>query len=276
MAYDINAVLERLENDLSEVESAKKQVEETIATSESLQQIIGRYTETLNAMSNDISAFIEEVHNYHDMKVYELGSAADALKTSCECVSTKFNEDVKDAIEGFDGKFTEAIEKFGSENEKLQIQVHKLNSLQDSLNKATEKVKEVENKVDILATELKNSQDEQDNMLTSVKSSLEALSPSIKSQAETIVSEVNRHTLDLESISNEISEKVSTSIQKLENHISVLTETKVICNGIKAELENLKGSVDSQFASIKSAININRWIAIIGILALIALHFIKL
>lgn len=50
MAYDINAALERLENNLAEVESAKKQVEETIATSESLQQIIGRYTNTLNAM----------------------------------------------------------------------------------------------------------------------------------------------------------------------------------------------------------------------------------
>ena len=42
MAYDINAALERLETNLAEVESAKKQVEETIATRESLQQIIGR------------------------------------------------------------------------------------------------------------------------------------------------------------------------------------------------------------------------------------------
>ena len=112
-------------------------------------------------------------------------------------------------------------------------------------------------------------------MLTSVKSSLEALSPSIKSQVETIVSEVNRHALDLESKSKEISEKVSMAIQKLENHISVLTETKGLCNGIKADLENLKGSIDSQFGSMKSDININRWIAIVGILALIALHFIK-
>lgn len=275
MAYDINAALERLENNLAEVESAKKQVEETIATSESLQQIIGRYTETLNAMSNEVSTFVEEVRNFQNIKTSELGSATDALKAHCECVITKFNADVKAAIGSFDEKLTETIKKFGSENEKLQVQVQKLNSLQDVLSKATEEVKEVENKVDILATELKNSQDEQDNMLTSVKSSLEALSPSIKSQVETIVSEVNRHALDLESKSKEISEKVSMAIQKLENHISVLTETKGLCNGIKADLENLKGSIDSQFGSMKSDININRWIAIVGILALIALHFIK-
>lgn len=64
MAYDINAALERLENNLAEVESAKKQVEKTIATSESLQQIIGRYTNTLNAMGKDISSFIEEIRNF--------------------------------------------------------------------------------------------------------------------------------------------------------------------------------------------------------------------
>ena len=64
MAYDINAALERLETNLTEVESAKKQVEETIATSESLQQIIGRYSESLSSMGKDISAFIEEIRNY--------------------------------------------------------------------------------------------------------------------------------------------------------------------------------------------------------------------
>ena len=36
MAYDINTALERLEKNLSDVESAKLQVDETIATSESL------------------------------------------------------------------------------------------------------------------------------------------------------------------------------------------------------------------------------------------------
>ena len=62
MAYDINAALERLENNLAEVESAKNQVEETIATSESLQQIIGRYTATLNSMGKDEG--VSKVQNY--------------------------------------------------------------------------------------------------------------------------------------------------------------------------------------------------------------------
>lgn len=273
MAYDINAALERLETNLAEVESAKKQVEETIATSESLQQIIGRYSESLGSMGTDISSFIEEVRNYQGNKTSELDSAVDTIKTSCECVINKFNAEVKLAIKSFDEKIAETIVKFASENEKLRIQVNKLNSLQDVLNKATKEVNEVEKKVDILATELKTSQDSQDKTLASVKSSLEVLPSSVKSNAEEIVSEIKNRTLDLKSKSEEIIGDISKAIQKLDIQNSVLTETKGLCNGIKGDLEDLKSSIDSQFESMRSAININRWIAIIGILALIGLHF---
>lgn len=275
MAYDINAALERLENNLTEVESAKKQVEETIATSESLQQIIGRYTESLSSMGKDISAFIEEMRNYQGNKTSELGSAVDKIKTSCECTINKFNADVKTAMKSFDEKFAETIVKFGSENEKLRIQVNKLDSLQDALNKAIKEVNEVEKKVDILATELKNSQESQDETLESVKSSLEALPSSVKSHAEVIVSEVKNRALDLKAKSEKIVGDVSKAIQTLNDQNLVLTETKGLCDGIKTDLENLKSSIDSQFELIKSDIIINRWILIIGIIALMILLFIK-
>lgn len=164
--------------------------------------------------------------------------------------------------------------KFASENEKLRIQVNKLNSLQDVLNKATKEVNEVEKKVDILATELKTSQDSQDKTLASVKSSLEVLPSSVKSHAAAIVEEVNNHASDLKTKSEEIIEDVSKAIQKLDNQNSVLTETKKLCDDIKGDIGNLKDSIDAQFESMRSTININRWIVIIGILALIVLHFI--
>lgn len=274
MAYDINAALERLENNLAEVESAKKQVDETIATSENLQKIIGRYSDTLSTMGKDISVFIEEIRNYQDIETSELSSAVDAIKTSCECVINKFNADVRDVIKSFDEKITETIVKLGSENEKLQNQVNKLDSLQDFLNKATKELNEVENKVDILATELKTSQDSQDKTLASIKSSLEALPSSVKSHTEAIVEEVKNHALDLKIKSEEIIEDISKAIQKLDNQNSVLTETKKLCDDIKGDIGNLKDSINAQFESIRSSININRWIAIIGILALIVLHFI--
>ena len=275
MAYDINAALERLENNLAGVESAKKQVEETIATSESLQQIIVKYTETFNAMSKDISAYIEELRNYQDIKTSDFSSAADAIKISCECVINKFNADVKASISSFDRKMADTIVNFGSENEKLQIQVNKLNSLQEVLNKATKEVNEVEKKVDVLATDLKKSQDEQDKVLVSVKSSLEALPSLVKSHTESVVSEVNKCALDLELKSEEINDKESKTIQKLDNNISVLMETKELCDDIKIDLLSVKNTLDSRFVSIEKSIKTNRWITILGILLLAVLYFIR-
>ena len=82
------------------------------------------------------------------------------------------------------------------------------------------------------------------------------------------------HASDLKTKSEEIIEDVSKAIQKLDNQNSVLTETKKLCDDIKGDIENLKDSINAQFESMRSTLNINRWIAIIGILALIVLHFI--
>ena len=223
----------------------------------------------------DISSFIEEIRNFQDINTSELSSIVDALKTSCECVINKFNADVKIAIKNYNKKFAETIVNFGSENEKLRIQVNKLNSLQKVLNDATKELNEIGKKVDILAAESKNSQGKQDKMLASIKSEIEALASSVKSHAEVIVSEVKNRTLDLKVKSEEIIGEVSKAIQTLDNQNSVLTETKGLCNGIKTDLEILKGSIDCQFESMKRAINTNRWIVIIGLLALIVLHFLK-
>ena len=275
MAYDINAALERLEKNLSEVESAKKQVEETIATSESLQQIIGRYSDSLVELNKEITKFIAEVHNYQSLKTSELDTAIKKIMTSCEVVINKFNVDVKSSTDAFNAKFSEAITKFGSENNKLAEQVTKLSSLHGTLKDATSEIKEIERKLDEIAKNLKDSQAEQDRTLDNIKSSIDALPAKIKSQNDEVINTINVQANDLENKADEIKTSAATAIQKLDTIISVLSETKSLCNGIKSDIAELKKSMDSGLTEVRSAINVNRWILIIGLIALVALHFIK-
>ena len=275
MAYDINAALERLEKNLSEVESAKKQVEETIATSESLQQIIGRYSDSLVELNKEITKFIAEVHNYQSLKTSELDSAIKKIMTSCEAVISKFNVDVKSSTDAFNAKFSEAITKFGSENNKLAEQVTKLSSLHGALKDATSEIKEIERKLDEIAKNLKDSQAEQDRTLDNIKSSIDALPANIKCQIDEVINTINVQANDLENKADEIKTSAATAIQKLDTIISVLSETKSLCNGIKSDIAELKKSMDSGLTEVRSAINVNRWILIIGLIALVALHFIK-
>ena len=275
MAYDINAALERLEKNLSEVESAKKQVEETIATSESLQQIIGRYSDSLVELNKEITKFIAEVHNYQSLKTTELDTAIKKIMTSCEAVISKFNVDVKTSTDAFNAKFSETITKFGSENNKLAEQVTKLSSLHGAFKDATSEIKEIERKLDEIAKNLKDSQAEQDRTLDNIKSSIDALPANFKSQVDSVSASINNHAKDLNNKIDAIKSSSESTIQKLDTIISVLSKTKTICNGIKSDIAELKKSMDSGLTEVGSAINVNRWILIIGLIALIALHFVK-
>ena len=275
MAYDINAALERLEKNLSEVESAKKQVEETIATSESLQQIIGRYSDSLVELNKEITKLIAEVHNYQSLKTSVLDTAIKKIMTSCDAVISKFNVDVKTSTDAFNAKFSETITKFGSENNKLAEQVTKLSSLHGTLKDATSEIKEIERKLDEIAKNLKDSQAEQDRTLDNIKSSIDALPANIKCQIDEVINTINIQANDLENKADEIKTSAATAIQKLDTIISVLSETKTLCNGIKSDIAELKKSMDSGLTEVRSAINVTRWILIIGLIALIALHFVK-
>ena len=275
MAYDINAALERLEKNLSEVESAKMQVDETIATSESLQQIIGRYAESLDSLNKEISEFIDEIHKYQNVNSSELGLVVSKMKVSCESFVAEFNADVKTAIDTFCKKISEIIVKFSSENGRLMTEINKLISLHDVLIKATREVNDVEEKVDVLAEYLRKSQDEQYKMFESVKSSLEVQSSSIKLHADAIASVVTNHALELKTMTKEISSNINTTNQRVDNLLSVQTETKGLCNGIKSDLEKLNNVLEYRLTTMEKSIKINRLIILIGLLALIALHFIK-
>ena len=275
MAYDINAALERLEKNLSEVESVQKQVEETTATSESLQQVIGRYSDSLTGLNSEVSDFIAEVHNYQSLKTSEIDSAIKKIMTSCEAVISKFNTDVKASTDAFNVKFSETITKFGTENNKLSEQVAKLSSLHGALTDATSEIKEIERKLDEIAKDLKDSQAEQDRTLDNIKSSIDALPANFKSQIDEVINTINIQANELQNKADEIKTSAATAIQKLDTIISVLSETKSLCSGIKSDIAELKKSLDSGLTEVGSAINVNRWILIIGLIALVALHFIK-
>lgn len=276
MAYDINAALERLEKNLSEVDSAKNQVEETIATSERLLQIIGSYSDSLDSLYKEVSKFVSEVHNYQSVKTSEFESAISKVRISCDGVIAKFNNDVKTSTDTFTARFSDTVTKIGSENNKLAEQVSRLSTLHGALNTATDEVKKIESKLDVIAKDLKDSQAEQDRTLENIKSSLTALPTGVKSQLDNAISIVNGHATDLNKKADEIKSAAATSIHKLDSVIVVLSETKTLCKGIKTGIADLKKSIESELAQTQSAINVNRWILIIGLIALITLHFIKL
>lgn len=276
MAYDINAALERLERNLSEVESARKQVEAIVTTSEQLQSIIKQYSDTLAAMNQEVGSFISEINKYSTLWTTELEAAINKIKTACEGVINKFNEDINSSTNLFKAKFMETINAFGAENDKLAEQVRRLDSLHGTISDTINELSEIKRKLEFIAQFIKESQGEQDKALADIKSSVDDIPTSVKADIDAAVEIINGHASNLATKADSIKEDTNLAIQKLDNIHTMVHETKAICSGIKTDIANLKKSVDSGISALGSAININRWIIIIGIIALIALHFVNI
>lgn len=276
MAYDINAALERLERNLSEVQTAKKQVDETIATSESLQQIIERYVESLNNLNKEVSMFIKEVHNYHSSKTSELSAVVSKIKVSCDNVAAEFNANIKATTDTSFAKLSEVIVKINSENVRLATEIDKLIHQNDVLVQTAKKVNEADDKLDVLAEVLKKIQEVQDITQVNIKTLLDTVSISIKSHIDKEMSIVNSNALNLRTKTGEISSNISIIIPKLDNLISAQTEIIEQYNVINADLGNLKNAIDSRLTIMEKSIKTNRWIIIICLFTLIVLYFVKI
>jgi len=274
MTYDINTSLERLEKNLLEVDSARKQLEKIIATSNSLQEIIGKYTGSLDVLSKDVSLLISEVQRYQNILTSDLRAEIDRIKESCDGVIAQFNFDLKTSTDFFESKFTDTISMYKSENSKLTEQVNKLATLQDSFIKVSNIVNDVDKKINILSKTLQESQEEQNKAITNIKTNIDNFPTFVKSQISDVLSTIENHVSDLNSRTEELTTKVNQGILKLDNIISEVSEIKSICKSMKNDTDNIKNSVESNKKTITSALNVNRWILIVGFIVMVALNIV--
>lgn len=275
MAYDINAALENLERNLSEVSSAKTQVDETIATSKKMQQVIGQYSDSLSSLNDEVAAFVAEVRNFQGIESTKLESAVNDLSSSCQSIIAKFNEEVRKSTDTFNVKFVETVAKFGAENNRLAEQVAKIASVKHNLDKTTNEVTEINRKVDTLANDLKDSQSMQDVTLDNIKSNIEVLPVPLKAHIDIVEERITNKISELKNTADEVNNKAALAIQKLDNIISSIAQATTIGKNIQSDIANLKESIGSELTAMRSAINVNRWITIIGIIILMALHFVR-
>lgn len=325
MEYDINAALERLEKNLSEVESAKKQVDKTVASSEKLQHVINEYSDFLSSLNKEISKFIDEVRNSQDIKTSKLKSAVDEMTSSCENIATKFHEnvkastdsfnanlsgslsslnedisktidevgkfqeikmselksvtdkiksscdnvfikfkeDIKTSTDIFDTKLADSISEVRAEIVRLKEQVDKMAVVKEALDKATDDVNGVGDKVDVLTNDLKDSQGVQDKTLSNIESILNAFPDAMKLQLDAVISEnemLSKQTNVLDELlqkSKSNGDVASNTFVSLTNLISSVSRQdemlKVVmdkCDNVQKEIKNCEENISEIVKSL--------------------------
>lgn len=263
MAYDINSALERLENNLKDIDSARLQVEKTITSSNNLQSTISSFVKSLKSLHGDVENLIADLERYQDLKKSDLEASVDNFKSSCDSAISAFNNSIELSSSTFKTKMDATLSSIQGESTKLATQVKELIALKDTLNSSTNATKGLENKFDTVSKDINQSLKNQDTVLSSIKT----IADNTKVQIGSIVSMLESNFASLNSDAKAIIDNTNTIISKQ-------AELKATCIKIESELDSTKKTTEAIFNSLNKDIKINRTLIIIGIIILAALQFI--
>ena len=310
MPYEINSALERLEQNLKDLDSAKKQVEATVSASNKLQQVVSDYVKSLVSVQEGLKQWEKELQGVQVGNDTAFKNAIEQMGASCSEVVNLFKSKLDETKEGFENDTNSFLIKLESENGKLSEQVNALKILGSSFDNAIQDVNSVKALLEGLSNDLKESQKSQDEVLDVIKEDVSKISNTTSNTVKGFVEEQTRKFETLHSgkdvklqelansisavqqVCNDIKEK-SGSIESCCNDIrsnsdSLLREalaTKELNHTIIRKIEEsissnitkteeLQKYIQSCTEDIVKQSNINRWIVIAGIIILAVLQFI--
>lgn len=289
MTHDINSALERLEKNLSELDSARSQVLQSVNASNDLLKMVTQYVTAVKNLAANLEEWESSLSGRESELHGEFGSAITSIKHTCTEIISAFNVDVSKASSEFKKETDKTIEKFTEQNDKLAERVTELVALREQIKKATEEIESVKSALNEILKELKDSQDEQDATLEDLKTKVSGLNEKVENSKGTVLQAVTDSKQSLSAILNQTNEKidgVSGKTDALTSNVGTLT---TICQNIdtlvqssttsitttinKAKDEVISAIQDSKAETLKSA-NINRWLIVAGIIILAILQYV--
>lgn len=310
MPYEINSALERLEQNLKDLDSAKKQVEATVNASEKLQQVISGYVKSLVSVQEGLKLWEKELQGVQAGNATAFENAISQMGASCSEVVSLFKAKLDETKDGFETDTNSFLIKLENENGKLAEQVNSLKILCSAFDNAIHDINAVKALLEGLSKELKDSQTAQDEALDVIKSDVGKISNTTSNAVKGFVDEQTRKFETLHSgkdvklleLANSISavqqvchdiKDKSGSIESCcqdirSNSDSLLREslaTKELNHTIIQKIEDSIGSNKTKAKELQQYVkasaddivhqsNINRWIIIVGIIILAVLQFI--
>ena len=289
MPHDINTALERLEKNLSDLDSAREQVVNTVNASNDLLRMVSSYVFSIKNLTTNLEGWETSLNDRETASRDEFESSIILLKKSCNDIITAFDTDVKTASSEFITKTDSSIEKFSEENSKLSEKVKELIVLREQINSSTVEIENVKSYLESISEVLKNSQAEQDKVLDEIKKVISSLPRSIQQRTNEVVQAISKSEQALFDLVDHTNEKIEAVVVKADSIISELSTLNGLCNDINSSLssstrsitatidkvrEDIISNIEESQAKNKKAVLANRWINIIGIILVAVLLYI--
>lgn len=277
--------IEQLKNTLSDVASARQQVEDVISAYTHTNTEINSYIENFERIEVAISAVIELLSNNKTVIEQQLTSVVGKFKQTC----TSIVGDIKKELTAFTKQFdvetsrniTDMTRLIGNleatVNNAAKLTTSIAGIISDSTNKIVDSVnafkQELNTSQKIQNDAIEHISDTQMSVLNQVQSSntlLDNITQSLLEQEKLLVAQ--GQNLDIHSNSTrQALDVLSTSAVQIET----------LCNNIKSSISNtqqaiesLKKVVEDNSSRISKENKINRWLLVLCFIMLIILHFV--
>lgn len=289
MTHDINSALERLEKNLSELDSARSQVLQSVNASNDLLKMVTQYVTAVKNLAANLEEWESSLRG-REIKLHgEYESAIASIKQTCIEIISAFNADVNKASSDFKKDTDKTLEKFTEQNDKLAERVLELVALREQIKKASEEIESVKSALNDILKELKDSQDDQDVILEDLKTNVSGLNEKLEYSKVTILQALTHSEQSLSDILNQANDKIDGISGKTDALASNVASLTTICQNIDTLMHSSTNSIvsiinkakddvisaiqESKAESLKSA-NFNRWLIVAGIIILAVLQYV--
>lgn len=282
MAHDINSALERLEKNLSELDSARSQVMQSVNASNDLLKMVTQYVSAVKKLAASLEEWESSLSGRESELHGELGSAIACIKQTCTDVISAFKGDVNKVTLDFKKDTDKTLEEFTEQNDKLAARVEELVALREQIKEATTEIESVKGSLELISKDLKESQNEQDIALEEIKTKVSVLPTIIQQSLESITQAVSCSEQTLAETLNQINGKTDTLAINIANlttlcqsvNSTITSSANNLTNVINNAQDDTLKTIKETQEEITNASNINRWIMIIGFIIVIIMFFV--
>ena len=278
MAHDINAALERLEKNLTDLDSARLQVLNAVNANNELLKMVTLYVSSVRNLATRLQEWSDSLNTRESILGKEIESAISNIDTSCSAIIETFTSAVNESSSDFKDKTEVQITAFTAQNTKFAEKVNELNTLRDQIKTATDEINKVKTNLEDISKELKESQDEQDAELAEIKTMLNALPSTIQNGISSISTAISTSESVLTAALTQIDGKVNSINGKADTLATNIANLASLCQSINSSVSssanNLTSAMNETKSEIIKASTLNRWLIIAAFIILAILQLV--
>lgn len=218
MNNDLYQTIEELKNTLVNIDSARKQVSDTVAAYSATQSGIQNYVDKLHDIENALKQLLALLQNNKVIIEQQVSSAIVNLQTTCTEITTRIQKGQEAMSLSFSEKLSSRIQEIDRQVSVFDNSIKRAESLAKNIKDTSDNVANVVQTIKVMRQELSSSQKEQDVVLSRIEGNVSSLMASCSESVKALNDEINSKATNLRNDLGQLKDSNENIIQKLANN----------------------------------------------------------